>query len=159
MGSEQGCGCWNAGRHGFQNVEQSEESEVEKLSIARSEECAEDTEFILERKAEARHNKGTTLTWRPPRAAVPLPSYCRLQDTTGRPCTQSHQSLTLAMLPTGTLLVSHVNRDKPEAKLRAGLWSLPIPAMGSSSHRETAVSPKTLKKGESHRYGSCYGLK
>lgn len=26
VGSEQGCGCWNAGRHGFQNVEEGVES-------------------------------------------------------------------------------------------------------------------------------------
>lgn len=116
-------------------------------------------EFTLERKAEARYNKGTTLTWRPPQAAVPLPSSCEPQGTTGQPCTWSHQSLTLAMPPTGTLFVSHVSRDKPEAKLRAGLWSLPVPAMGSSSHRETAVPPKPLKKGESCWPGSPYGLK
>lgn len=115
---------------------------MEKLSIARSEECAEDTEFILERKAEARYNKGTTLTWRPPRAAVPLPSYCRLQGTTGWPCTQSHQSLTLAMLPTGTLLVSRVNRDKPEAKLEPS-----HPCHGQLQPQGDCSVSKDLKKG------------
>lgn len=108
--------------------------------------CRRHKALILERKAEARYSRGTTLTWRPPWAAVPLPSSCELQETTGWPCTRGHQSLTLAMLPTGTLFVSHVSRDNSETKL----WSLPTPAMGSSSHRETAVSPKTLKKGESY---------
>lgn len=72
---------------------------------------------------------------------------------------QGQQSLTLATLPTGALCVAHVSRDKPEAKLRAGLWSLPIPAMGSSSHRETAVPLKTFTKGESYSSGSPHGLK